>query len=359
MFRSVGAILLVAMLACVLCAAQSGAGWTLRVHRGDQIHEYDLATVDSLTFVPADPGIPPTVPVPAGTFIQGDGVAWCGQDEREVTLTRSFEIAQHEVTNAEYVTALQWAFDHGFVAVNDTAVLDNLDGSAVELVALDSPDCEIAFDGNGLFLVREAPSEYASNAYPEGYDAASHPMKMVTWFGAARYCDWLSLYRGWPRAYEHTGDWACNGNDPYAAPGYRLPTDAEWEYAARYPDDRIYAWGGEDPACERANYWGFLNYCVGWTTPVGFLPDGFSALGCADVSGNCQEWCNDWKVCDLGTDPVLDPIGPVTGTARVLHGGSWNHQQLDLRCASRASIHTPDYTNYAVGFRFARTIPTF
>lgn len=299
--------------------------------------------------------------VPAGTFVMGDGVARCGVDEREVTLTRDLYLSPHEVTNQAYLAALQWAFDHGHVTVTASSVLDNLDGSTEELLMLDSPYCEIQFDGVGGFYLRQSPSGQAESAYPGGYDPANHPVKMVTWRGAARYCDWLSLQAGLPRAYDLVenpgwGDWRCNGGDPYAAAGYRLPTDAEFEYAARFDDDRSYPWGNEAPACDRVNFQ-VSGYCVGWTTPVGSYPAAPATLGLWDVAGNVFEWCNDWHTCDLGTQPVTDPPGPESGVACVLRGGCWFHEPVTLLCAGRYHYH-PHHANFDIGFRVARTVPS-
>jgi len=94
------------------------------------------------------------VTVPAGVFIMGDGVAYCGTDDHEVTLTRSFYLGQHEVTNQEYLEAVQWAYDHGYVTATTTSVMDGLDGSTQELLDLDH-SCEIAFSG-GVFTIRNA-----------------------------------------------------------------------------------------------------------------------------------------------------------------------------------------------------------
>jgi formylglycine-generating enzyme required for sulfatase activity len=301
-------------------------------------------------------GAPPPgmIYVPAGVFTMGDGVGYCGVNEREVTLTRSFYLGQHEVTNQEYMEVVQWAYDNGYVTATTASVQDNLDGSTQELLDLDSENCEIQFDGVGTFSLRESPSSDAQNAYPGGYNPADHPVQEVTWYGAARYCDWLSLMEGLPRAYQHAGDWACNGGDPYGAEGYRLPTDAEWEYAAQWDDERIYPWGDEPPDCSRANFYD-SDFCVGWTSPVGSYPDGPASLRLSDMAGNIGEWCNDWHACNLGTSPATDPTGPGSGTARVLRGGNWIYGVTDLRCASRDYSSAPDDSDYYIGFRTSRT----
>ena len=182
-------------------------------------------------------------------------------------------------------------------------------------------------------------------------------MKQVTWYGAVRYCDWLSLQQGVPRAY-HGGDWACNYGDPYGAEEYRLPTDAEWEYAAQWNDDRIYPWGNEAPDCNRGNCL-VAHACVGWSTSVGSYPDAPPALGLSDMAGNTFELVNDWQWCNLGTAPVIDPVGPASGqygTYKVIRGGSWG---LDFccfyRCADRYIAGVYGATG-DVGFRVARTV---
>lgn len=319
----------------------------------------------------ADPIANEMVLVPAGTFIQGDGVAACGVDEREVTLTRDYWLGQHEVTNLEYMEVLQWAFDQGYVTVpadcgesgDALCVRDHLDGSDEELLTLDSQFCEIQFDRVGTFYLRESPSTFAQAAYPVGYDPTNHPVKMVTWYGSVRYCDWLSMQAGLPRAYyfnEQTFEWSCNGGDPYGARGFRLPTDAEWEYAARFDDERVWPWGDEDPECTRANHspdWP-TDSCVGWSFPVGSCPDAPDVLGLWDMAGNLWEWCNDGYVCSLGTDPASDPNTPGDYWSwRVMHGGSFINNDSRLRNAYRTGIW-PNFSTMSAGFRIARTVPS-
>ncbi|MFC1573062.1 formylglycine-generating enzyme family protein [Candidatus Eisenbacteria bacterium] len=327
--------------------------WQMRIHGSEGVEYFPLADIDSLTFVELPAGF---VPVPAGAFVMGDGEASCGMDEHEVTLTRDFYLGQHQVTNLEYKEVLQWAYDHGHVGANTSSVWDSLDASTEELLDLDGrtsdgmfETCEIQFDGAGTFYLR--PSPRGMIAYPPDYDPSSHPVKEVTWYGSVRYCDWLSLQAGLPRAYEHGGDWSCNGGDPYGAAGYRLPTDAEWEYAAQWDDERIYPWGDEEPDCGRANYYP----CVDWTVPVGTYPDAPGALGLSNMAGNVWEWCNDWWVCDLGTTPVTDPPGPGTTSHRVSRGAPWGYYAEGyMRCAYRA--HHPVAGNSYLGFRAARTV---
>lgn len=332
-------MIVVLVLSLALRVTASQGEWTMWVHRAGNHTGIPAADIDSLTFSNDTLSVPGMAELPAGGFTMGDGVAQCGSQQHQVTLTRSFYLGQREVTNQDYLEAVQWAYNHGYVTAATTSVLDGLDGSAQELLHL-TGSCEIAFSG-GTFTFRDA----GHGINPD------HPVKEVTWYGAARYCDWLSLQAGLPRAYQHSGDWACNGGDPYAAQGYRLPTDAEWEYAAQYDDERIYPWGNDPPDCSRAN----SHLCVGWTSPVGSYPEAPATLGLSDMSGNVTEWCNDWHVCNLGTTPVTDPTGPGSGTYRVLHGGAYNAGTVSmLGCAYRYA-YRPNYSESTTGFRVSRT----
>jgi len=274
--------------------------------------------------------------VPSGNFTQGDGVAYCGADQRQVLLNRPFYLGQCEVTNQEYRDLLQWAYDQGHITATETSVRDDLDGSSQLLVDLSSGFMNIAFSG-GVFSVAS------------GYE--QHPVTSVNWYGAAAYCDWLSMHEGLAREYDHA-TWLCNGGDPYSAYAYRLPTDAEWEYAAQYNDGRIFPWGNEALDCTRSNSTG----CAGHPDAVGSYPAGVSALGFYDMTGNVWEWCNDWEVCDLGTEPAVDPVGPASGDGRVVHGGSFTHVEQYSRRAGRISYSPGSCYSYG-GFRIARSHP--
>jgi len=308
----------------------------------------------------ADPVRNEVVLVPAGAFVQGDGVSTCGLDEREVTLTRDFYLGRHEVTNAEYLPVLQWAYSAGHVTVNADSIFDDMDGSTELIMRMFDDQAEIQFDG-GTFYLREAPRAL-EHAYPNGYDPSQHPVKHVTWFGAVRYCDWLSMRAGLPRAYQQEFDpewqeWLCNAGFPYDAEGYRLPTDAEWEYAAQYDDERLYPWGNAEPECDLANFKPIGSYgCVRWTAEVGSY--GATPLGLTDMAGNVWEWCNDVHWCHVGTAPATDPTGAEVweSDARSTLGGAWDSYPQYVACACRGS-GGPMGWDKRYDFRIAKTAP--
>jgi formylglycine-generating enzyme required for sulfatase activity len=308
--------------------------------------------VAQATILPAETVPEGFVHIPAGSFTMGDGSesSSCGIQQHDVTLTHDFYLGQSEVTNQQFLDMVQWAYDQGYVAVTDSVVYDRLDGrtgTEIALLHMEDSVSEIAFSG-AEFSLRDA----GRGINPD------HPVKTVTWYGAVAYSDWLSLHAGEARAYSHA-TWICNGGAPYGAAGYRLPTDAEWEYAAQFDDERIYPWGNESPTCGRANWWGQLGGCVSWTTPVMSYPAEKFIAGNAlyDMAGNVWEWCNDWFACGLGTGSIADPAGPSSGTHRVLRGGSWysSPDGTVLRCASRNDF-IPVTRNDNIGLRVVRTM---
>ena len=334
--------------ACLLSLACDRDPAVVGVQSAEEVHTPELMPPPIADY---DPDIgkprrhPSMVLVPAGVFTMGDGSAdsYCGWGERTVTLSNDFYFGQYEVTNREYRAALQWAYDKSprLVTATSSTVQDNLDGSTEELVDLNDWDCEISFSA-GTFTVDPGKENY--------------PMIEVSWYGAVRYCDWLSLQSGLPRAYDHGGDWACNGGNPYTALGYRLPTDAEWEYTTQVNGERTYPWGNESPDCSRANAYSG-GYCVGSTSEVGSYPTGVvtvSGIPVYDMAGNVWEWCNDWHMCPQGSSEESDPPGPSSGRYRVLRGGAWDYDDTGLRSAYRYGKF-PSYRVERYGFRCARS----
>ena len=283
--------------------------------------------------------------VSGGTFTQGDNDA--SGPEHTVTLSHDYQISSSEITNLEFIEALQWAFDNQLATVNygDVQAYGEL------LIDMNDDDCEIEFDGE-TFSIRESPGQHAQSAYPSGYDPALHPVKEVSWFGAATYCDWLSQISG--RAPFYEGDWSVTEiHNPYEASGYRLLTEAEWERCARYSDNRDYPWGYDFPDCLYANIYSDGDYCIGWTVPINTHPIGDNSLGVHDLAGNLWEWVNDWCI-DYSPEPQTDPIGPSTGIWRVYRGGGYGTEWMYIHSAYR-NYSAPTLTDDSIGFRVCRT----
>ena len=171
------------------------------------------------------------------------------------------------------------------------------------------------------------------------------PVVNVSWSNAIQYLNWRSDQEGLDRAYAWAGSaWVID----LAADGYRLPTEAEWEYAARggLPDS-LYPWGNTISQAN-ANYG--ITPIVQTTVGGSYLPN---AYGLFDVAGNTWEWTHDWFAPSL-PDGVTDPTGPIGGTDRVMRGGSWASSETALQCASRSSGE-PASTFSDLGFRWVRS----
>jgi formylglycine-generating enzyme required for sulfatase activity len=162
------------------------------------------------------------------------------------------------------------------------------------------------------------------------FNDPEQPVVAVSWFDAEEFCLWLS---------ELTRE------------SYRLPTEAEWERAARGgAESRLYPWGDDPPES-------LPGYATRWEKgPEQVGRNAANGYGLYDMCENVHEWCADWY--DAGyysTAPKRNPRGPATGSRRVSRGGSWRHHIKATRCAARSSI-PPSFKYADYGFRVARDI---
>lgn len=291
----------------------------------------DAAWIDEVTFPasvePNNPCAVVLVKIPAGTFQMGDHDNFGSADEapvHAVTLS-AFQIAKYETTNAQYATYLNAAMADGRIQVVKGAVY------AVADTALAQP-----------YFDTFSASYYSQILYSQGRfsvltrdanDMSNHPVLQVSWYGAKAFCDFY---------------------------GYRLPTEAEWEYAARdgyYGPYYPHPWGSYTIDCTQANFWSDI-YCNPMhlsssplTSPVGYYgPQG--AYGLCDIIGNVWEYCQDWYGASYyGSSPADNPQGPDSGTTRVLRGSSW--YQGSNRLSDRY-WQAPSDRSKDVGFRVCR-----
>ena len=190
--------------------------------------------------------------------------------------------------------------------------------------------CQVTNAENAIFLA-ETQNRPPLNWSDAGFSNPEQAVVGASWFDAVAYCEWLSKATG------HL---------------YRLPTEAEWECAARGGlEQKLYPWGDEPPD--------FLpNYSTRWRTgpePVGQAD--VNTFGLCDIGANVHEWCSDWfDAAYYSVSPNRNPQGPSNGARRASRGGSWRHYTKVSRCAARSSI-PPEFQYADYGFRVASSDP--
>jgi formylglycine-generating enzyme required for sulfatase activity len=346
-----------------------------------------IFTVAGLSIPAAEPSgavsFPEMVTIPAGEFLMGDHYGYVDpnhpSDEIPIHTVRlsAYSMGRYDVTVEQYCDFLNSALAQGLIQVSNGIVY-------------------LAGGSDPLFLTRQA-DPYSRIGYGGGTfsvldNRGDHPVTSVLWHGAAAYCNWLSDRVGLDKCY-NPATWECD----FSKNGYRLPTEAEWEYAARggqFNPYYVYPWGNTMDST-KANIPNsgdpFETGPLPWTTPVGFYSgqvhqksdfswpgsqvsystsDGGNSFGLYDMAGNVWQWCNDWYGQNYyAASPGDDPTGPATGTPmpdgkpyRVLRGGNWYNGDSSDPGHARVSNRDPAYYRgpqdpnhpyYHVGFRVA------
>ncbi len=252
--------------------------------------------------------------IPTGEFVMGFSYGSIDESPAHVVMLAGYWLDQTEVTNAQFAQ---------FVAATDhTTTAEQQDKSMITM--------------RGQWGVQAG----ADWQHPTGPDSDivgldDHPVVHVSWDDASAYCTWA---------------------------GRRLPTEAEWEKAARGTDERRFPWGDQPVTGELLNladatlnsHYSNVSVNDGWehTSPVGAYPAGVSPFGIFDLSGNVWEWVQDWYAIDAyRQSPAENPTGPASGEKHVIRGGSWNEISTELRTASRHFLNNPAYID--LGFRCA------
>ena len=272
------------------------------------------------------------VRVEPGSFVMGADVTetgWLPNEgpARQVTISRPFLMAAHEVTVGQF---RQFVEETGYV----TEAERDVDGG-------------FGIDFDTGKVVQNAGCTWSSPGFPHHVQTDDHPVVLVSWLDAEAFCAWLSEREG---------------------AIYRLPTEAEWEYACRAGSPRAY-WCGDDPQCLVAA----ANVAderlvdeTGWMVEAGQFDDGHAftapvgsfrpnALGLHDMHGNVWEWCADWYAADAyAMGSVADPTGPAAGDFRTIRGGGWLNPPDRARSAQR--IYFAPSFRYCLlsGFRVVR-----
>lgn len=173
------------------------------------------------------------------------------------------------------------------------------------------------------------------------FEGDDNPVEQVRWKQGARYCNARSRGEKLKPCYDEK-TWACD----FSADGYRLPTEAEWEYACRAGTQTAY-WFGDDPQ-KLASFGWFRGNASNTTHAVAAKPA--NPWGLRDMHGNVAEWCNDYYAADYYQgSPEKDPHGPETGVKRVIRGGSWNSSPEKCTSAAR-SAETPNLPDVCLGY---------
>lgn len=320
-----------------------------------------------LTIHCSQKGIPDTAAMEMITILQPGKTASFARgstlyaNERPVhplTLCMPYEIGKYEVTNAQFAFVFNRALKEKKVRLIDGDLWDA--AGTRKFLSLKNAAAEQAplILRNG----RLVPNRIYDPHKKARVCTADFPVSSVSWYGACKFCNLLSEIEGLDAAYNEDS-FECDRSKG----GYRLPTEAEWLFAAKGTRERLYAWGNESPQgrCSWHSE-GTDTLKAGGPAAAGHFGDkSASFFGVMDMCGNLREWCNDrYTEQWFRYSPPRDPEGPAENdsrfsakelSTRVLKGGGFDSPADDLRLEARAN-EDPAHFNPDTGFRVVRTL---
>ena len=221
-----------------------------------------------------------------------------------------------------------------FVRVPAGEFLMGSSDSDKRAVSYEKPQHKVTLDEYWIGKTEVTNAQYSAYAKANGLrwtmpaGKENHPVVIVSWDDAVAFCKWVTDVSGRQ---------------------VRLPTEAEWEKAARGTDGRVFPWGNDQPTCSLGNFEG----CADKSTAVGSRPAGASPYGALDMAGNALEWVADWYDTKYyANSPSSNPQGPTSGQYRVLRGGTWHQNRNFARAANRSRLD-PSFRDDWYGFRVA------
>jgi len=211
------------------------------------------------------------------------------------------------------------------------------------------PVHEVTLDGFMIGVREVTQQQYQDimNTNPSHFKSSVNPVEQVSWEMAVLFCNKLSEFSGFNACYDED-TWECN----YSRNGFRLPTEAEWEYACRAGSTTEYHTGNNLAALSSVAW--LHENSDGSTHPVGIKAK--NNWGLYDMHGNVWEWCNDWYDENYYVDsPRFNPTGPETGKFKIMRGGGWIYYPKPARSAFRG-YEKPQYRFDYIGFRVVRRL---
>jgi len=262
---------------------------------------------------PVDPGSPNNIEpqplvwitIPAGNFTMGslptDPYAQSNEQPQHTVYLDAYQISKYEITNAQY----QAFMEAGGYSNSAYWTADGWNWRTTNNIT--------------------QPYWWSTGEYNSGPSFPNHPVVGVSWYEAYAFCQWA---------------------------GGHLPTEAQWEKAARGMDSSNYwPWGSTWDASKCNSSENVSPDTFTCSSPVGYFSAGQSPYGVYDMAGNVLEWCNDWYDANYyANSPSSNPAGPATGSSRVLRGGSWYNNGNHCRTAERNGC-SPSFRSAGIGFR--------